>query len=391
MDPRSSRSALPKTVLALGVVSFFTDVSSEMIFPLLPAFLAARLPAAPLLLGAMEGLADLVSAGIKIWAGRLTDRSARLRPLVFAGYGLSTFFRPLMAFVGAWWQPLVVRSLDRVGKGLRGAPRDVLIASWAGADSRGRAFGFHRAMDHGGAAVGALIASVALFWGASMERIFLFSAIPGALALVAISFSKEAPAREPKATQERLDPIPSRLYWYLAPVALFSLANATEAFLLLRLSEQGLSAALLPVAWLVLHFIKSVISTPAGRLADSMGSQRLVPVGWLLFSVSYVALALSPSWPWTVAAMALFGLHRALAEGAEKSLLVELSPVEARGRAFGLFHALTGLGALGAGLAFGGLWLRWGPSFAFLLAGGLSALAAALLVLWLPRARASAA
>ena len=389
MDPHTPNgSRLPRTVVVLGVVSLLTDVSSEMIFPLLPAFLAARLPgSAPLLLGLMEGLADLVASVLKFQSGRWADRSRRLKPLVLLGYGVSGLARPLMAFITAPWQPLLIRALDRVGKGVRTSPRDALIAHTVQPGLRGRAFGFHRGMDHAGAALGALVALGLLALGLSVERIFLLSAVPGLLGVLAVLLARE-PVRAPAtASAGPQGAVPRRLGWFLGPVALFGLANATDAFLLLKLRAEGAPATLLPLAWLMLQAVKALVSYPAGWLADRLGPARLVALGWTLYALSYLALALVRGVGATLAVMAAYGLYHALAEGAEKSLLTSLVPAQARGRAFGLYHSLSGFAALGAGLLFGALWTALGSAWAFGAAAALAGLSALLLVLLLPRAR----
>jgi MFS family permease len=382
---------LPRTVVVLGVVSLLTDVSSEMIFPLLPAFLAARLPAAPLLLGAMEGLADLVSALLKYQSGVWSDRARRLKPLVLLGYTVSCFARPMMAFVTAVWQPLVIRSLDRVGKGVRSTPRDTIIAHTVPEGARGRAFGFHRGMDHAGAAIGSLVAIVLVAAGLRVEQVFLVAAVPGVLGVLAILLASEPP-RAPVLEQAQATaraPVPRRLGYYLVPVVLFGIANSTDAFILLKLSEEGASPALLPFAWLMLHAVKAGVSYPAGWLADRLGASRLVVAGWLLYALSYGALSLVHGVTGTLVVMGIYGLYHALAEGAEKSLLTSLVSAEARGRAFGLYNGLVGGASLAAGLLFGAVWTRWGSAAAFTTAGILAALSAILLVLLLPRTRAT--
>ncbi len=390
MDPAARpETHLPRTVVVLGVVSLLTDVSSDMIFPLLPAFLAARLPAAPLLLGTMEGVADLVSALLKYQSGVWADRARRLKPLVLLGYGLSSAARPLMAFVTLAWQPILIRSVDRVGKGLRSTPRDALISSSVDKGARGRAFGFHRGMDHAGAALGALLAMGLVALGVSVERIFLIAAVPGVLAVVALLLVREPPRPELPATEEKggRAPVPRRLTYYLLPVTLFGVANSTDAFLLLKLTEEGAAPELLPLAWLMLQAVKSAVSFPAGRLADRLGASRLVLAGWSLYALSYLALAWVHGVGPTLGVLAVYGLYHALAEGAEKSLLSSLVPAEAQGRAFGLYNGLAGGASLAAGLLFGLLWTAWGSTSAFLTAGVLAGVSAALLVLLLPRAR----
>ncbi|WP_257459745.1 MFS transporter [Archangium lipolyticum] len=389
--PPPHAGRLPRTVVVLGVVSLLTDVSSDMIFPLLPAFLAARLPAAPLLLGTMEGLADLVSALLKYQSGVWADRARRLKPLVLLGYGLSSLMRPLMAVVTAAWHPIAIRALDRVGKGVRSSPRDALIAHSVDAGSRGRAFGFHRGMDHAGAAVGSLAALLLVAVGLRVEQVFFIAAVPGLLGVLALLLVREPERPVPQASApgatRALAPVPRRLAYYLVPVTLFGVANSTDAFLLLKLTEEGAKPEFLPLAWLLLQAVKSAVSFPAGRLADRLGASRLVLTGWSLYALSYLALAWARGVTLTMIVIAIYGLYHAMAEGAEKSLLTALVPAEARGRAFGLYNGLVGGASLAAGLLFGALWTKLGSTTAFITAGVLAGLSAALLVVLLPRAR----
>lgn len=393
MDRAGSSRRLPAAVVLLGVVSLLTDASSEMIFPLLPAFLAARIPHAPVLLGAMEGLADLIAAGAKWWSGRWADRARRLKPMILFGYSLAAVMRPLMAFATHWWQPLTIRSIDRIGKGLRGTPRDALIAEAVPAGGRGRAFGYQRGMDHAGAALGSVLAIILVAAGLEAENIFLLSVVPGVLAVVALLFVREPPRQvapdvllAPTAAKRALEPMPRRLWAYFVPVTMFGLGNATDAFLLLKLTEQGASPALAPVAWLLLHAVKSAVSFPAGRLADRLGNARVVMAGWAMYALSYVALAFSPNWMITLVVIAFYGLYHAFAEGAERALLADLSPDASRGRAFGTYYALAGVSALGGGILFGVLWERVSSRGAFLTAGVLALLSLVLLRMLLPKA-----
>jgi len=385
----SNRAALPATVVVLGLVSLLTDLSSEMIFPLLPAFLAARFPDAPLLLGAMEGLAEMVAALFKWLSGQWADRAKRLRPLVIGGYAIATAARPLMAFAISWWQPLLIRAVDRVGKGIRGSPRDAMISSWVSEGGRGRAFGFQRAMDNGGAALGAFAAATLVGMGFGVEKVFLLSAIPGVLSVLALLFASEPESRVAVSQGDRavLEPVPRRLFAYLGPVALFGLANSTDAFLLLKLTAEGAPATLLPLAWLMLQAVKSIISFPAGWAADRMGSARVVAAGWGLYAVSYLGLALVHGVGGTLAVIAFYGLYHGLAEGAERALLSSLAPAQSRGRAFGLYYAVSGISALAAGLGFGAIWKWFGQSAAFLSAAGIAGVSTLLFVALLPIAR----
>ncbi|HEX4803183.1 MAG TPA: MFS transporter [Myxococcaceae bacterium] len=388
MDLAAKRSALPRAVIALGLVSLFTDVGSDMIFPLLPAFLAARFPDAPLLLGSMEGLAELVAAIFKWWSGRWADRVHRLRPLVVAGYSLSAAVRPLMGLVTAWWQPLLIRSTDRIGKGIRSSPRDAMISAWVPEGGRGRAFGFHRAMDNGGAALGALLAAALVGAGLKVEAVFLIAAIPGAVSVATLLLVAEPKRQVPvAAVRHSQAPVPGRLFAYLGPVAVFGLANSTDAFLLLKLTAEGAAPQLLPLAWLMLQAVKSLVSYPAGWVADRLGSASVVAWGWALYAVSYLGLALIHSVPATLAVIAFYGLYHGFSEGAERALLASLAPPESIGRAFGLYYALGGVAALVAGLGFGALWNWMGQSAAFFSAAVTAGIATVLLVALLPVAR----
>jgi MFS family permease len=378
---------LPRAVVLLGVTSLLTDTSSELVFTLLPAFLAARFVDAPIILGAMEGVAELVAAGLKAVSGAWADRARRLKPLVVAGYGLAAVARPFMALATLAWHPVLVRAVDRVGKGLRTSPRDALLAASIPAERRGEAFGFHRGMDHAGAALGAGLAAALTALGLSPERVFLGSALPGAAGVAVLLLIREPERRPPAAPSGEAAHLPRRVWAFLLPVGLFALGNATDAFLLLRLSELGAPAPVLPLAWLLLHVVKSAVSWPAGRLADRLGHARVVKVGWALYAVSYLGLAWAASIPATLGLMAFYGLYHALAEGAEKALLAGLVTEGVRGRAFGLYHALTGVGALAGGLLFGVAWRQLGSGSAFVLAAVLAGSALGLLQVLLPRAQ----
>jgi MFS family permease len=245
-------------------------------------------------------------------------------------------------------------------------------------------------MDHAGAAVGALLAMLLVAVGLSVEQVFLAAAVPGLLAVFAILLVREeprAPVTPATGAGNALAPVPRRLAFYLVPVTLFGVANSTDAFLLLKLTEEGAPPELLPLAWLLLQAVKAAVSYPAGWLADRLGAARIVLAGWCLYALSYLALAGVHGVPLTLAVIAVYGLYHALAEGAEKALLVALVPAEARGRAFGFYNGLSGGAALVAGLLFGALWTAWGSATAFLTAGVLAGASAALLLLLLPRAR----
>ena len=382
---------LPATVVGLGVVSLLTDASSEAIFPLLPAFLAG-LGASNAFIGLVEGAADLVANVLKYATGLLADRRARLKPLVLAGYGLSTAARPLVAFALAPWHVLAVRMLDRVGKGVRTSPRDALIAEATAPAIRARAFGFHRAMDHAGAALGTLLGAGVL-WAlgtgarattAQLRTVFLWAAIPGVLALVALALTREPPrAAPPAAPQAPASPLPPALRRALLPVVLFSLANATDAFILVKLARLGAAPVLAPLLWLALHVVKASTATAGGRLADRSGRRNALALGWTVYGVLWAAVGLVESVPLLFVLSAAYGTSHGLVEGAERALVADLGG-RGKGKAFGVYNALAGLGALGASTAFGAAWDRFGDALAFAASGALALVAAGALLVLVP-------
>ena len=379
--------ALPRAVKALGVVSLLTDASSEMIYPLLPAFLIA-LGSGPAFLGLVEGLAEATAAGLKVLSGWLSDRARRRKPLIVAGYGLSTVARPLLALAAAPWHVLAVRLADRTGKGTRGAPRDALIAEVTSAAARGRAFGFHRAMDHAGAFVGPLLASAALAMGAEMRTVFALAAIPGALCLLVLVFGvREDQEAEPRPAAAHVEETTSSSFRrYLAVLAIFTLGNSTDAFLLLRAQQVGVSLTALPLLWAFHHAVKSLTSTWGGGLSDRLGRRKTIALGWGVYAIAYLgfAWASTPLHAWLL--FGFYSLFFALTEGPERALVADLA-ARARGRAFGLYHALTGAMLLPASLLTGAIWQRWGALAALGTGAGLAAVAAAALLVLVPERR----
>ncbi len=370
---------LPPTVLALGLVSFLTDLSSEMIYPLLPVFLTATLGAGAVALGAVEGAAESTAALLKLASGWWSDRARRRKPLVVAGYTLASAVRPLVALASSVPQVLAVRVADRVGKGLRSSPRDALIAEAVDPQVRGRAFGFHRAADHTGALAGPLIA-FALLRGAGLglRTVFLLAAVPGALAVAAVAFGvretagkpadrpPEPAARPGSAARLRLGGgLGGRFWAFLAILFVFTLGNSTDAFLLLRAVDLGVTPALLPILWALHHLVKATVSTPAGMLSDRFGRRGPIAAGWALYALVYLGFAFA-STGWQVWLLfAVYGLFFALTEGVERALVADLGGVEGRGAAFGWYYLALGVGALPASLLFGMIWQRWGALAAF--------------------------
>jgi len=369
-------------VLALAAVSFLTDVSSDMTYPLLPVFLATVLGASATTLGAIEGAAESTAALLKLASGWWSDRAPRRKPLVLAGYTIASIIRPLIGLAQSAPQVLGIRVTDRVGKGIRTSPRDALIADSVDASIRGRAFGFHRAADHAGAVVGPLLAFALLRWeGVDLRTVSLLTAIPGALAVAMLLFGvREVPRASPPKETKGLDlkvPLGGRFWAYLGVLFLFTLGNSTDAFLLLRAGKLGVAPALVPILWAMLHVVKSLSSTPGGVLSDRLGRKPLIVAGWILYALVYFAFGrASTQWQaWTL--FAIYGLYFGMTEGVEKALVADLVVPERRGAAFGWYNLAIGLGALPASLLFGALWDRWGSTAAFDF-GALLALVAAI-------------
>lgn len=377
---------LPRTVVALGVVSLLTDASSEMIVPLLPAFLVS-LGASGAFVGAVNGVADTASSLMKLASGGWADRAARKKPLVLLGYGLASIVRPLVAIAQAPWHVLAIRFTDRLGKGVRTAPRDALIAQATPADRRGAAFGFHRAMDHTGALIGPLFAYVLLRW-LPPRTIFALAAIPAAVSLVALAlFVREeaAPARVAPAAGAARPRLPPRLLAILAVIVLFTMGNSTDFFLLLRAQDVGIDATLAPILWSLLHLSKAALSTPLGALSDRVGRRRLLFFGWGVYALVYLGFSFASA-PWHVWALfAAYGVFFAATEGVEKALIADLAPAELRGRAFGLYHFLVGACALPASVGFGVVWDQVSHGAAFACGAALAGAAAIGLALIRPR------
>jgi MFS family permease len=397
-----SRARLGRNVIAIGAVSFFTDVSSEMIYPLLPVFLTTVLGAPASVLGAIEGAAETTASLLKLASGWWSDRVRKRKPLVVFGYALASLARPLIAVAQSAGQVLAIRLTDRVGKGIRNAPRDALIAESVDPSIRGRAFGFHRAADHAGGVLGPLLAFALLQWFAlDMRSVFWIAAIPGALAVItAIVFVKEVHSRTESADShtggattvvppaERAPATPTKLpgrFWaYLGVVLLFTLGNSTDAFLLLRASDLGVPVALAPILWAALHVVKSSASTHGGALSDRIGRVPTLIIGWGIYAAVYLGFAFA-SEAWHAWALFLaYGLYFAFVEGTERALVADFVPAAKRGTAFGWFHLTVGLGMLPASILFGLLWDRLGAPVAFMTGAALAG-AAALGILMVPR------
>jgi len=392
VDPSGNpldRFGLSRPVWLLGWVSFFTDTASEMIYPLLPLFLTRTLGAGAMSLGVIEGVAEGANSVLKIVSGWLADRTGQPKRLVLAGYGLSSLTRPVIAFVTAWPQVLALRFTDRLGKGIRSSPRDALLARFAPDKTRGRVYGFHRAMDHAGAVAGPLIATAYLYFHPEAYRsLFMWTLVPGIIVIVLISRLPNQTTRAPlappapeapSALRAPRAPLAPRFWRAMAVIALFALGNASDAFILLRLSDLGVAAVWIPVIWSGLHVVKMTSSVLGGVLSDRFGRRAMIGLGYLWYAAIYAGFAWVTSLPAVIAIFLAYGVYFGLTEGVEKAWVADLSPVESRGLAFGVYNAVLGGGGLAASLVFGAIWTRVSPQAAFLAGAGF-ALAACLLL-----------
>lgn len=376
---------LPRTVWLLGLVSLFNDSASELLYPLVPLYLSSVLMAGPKALGIIEGIAEATSSLLKLFSGALTDRSRSAKPWVVAGYGLAALSRPLMGLAASWPAVLALRFADRVGKGLRSSPRDALLARAVPEQQRGLAFGLHRAMDNAGAVIGPLLAAWLLARDVALRDIFIWAALPGAAA-VALALA----LREPQPAQHTRPPFDWRLSGfgpsyrrYLLTLAVFTLGNSSNMFLLLRARELGLPAAQVPLLWALVSAIAMLLSTPLSALSDRLGRWRLIVGGWTVYGLFYLLLGLIGGAQWLLWPLfAFYGVFLAATEGAEKALVADLAPRALLGTAYGWFNLTTGIMLLPASFLFGLLWQQLGPLFAFGLSAACALGAVLLLQFW---------
>jgi MFS family permease len=383
---------LGRNVVALGVVSLLTDLSSEMIYPLLPVFLSTTLGASATMLGVIEGIAESTAGVLKFASGWWSDKLGKRKPLVVAGYTLASIARPLVAVAQSANQVLLIRFTDRVGKGIRTAPRDALIADSVNEDSRGVAFGFQRAADHAGAVIGPLLAFVLLgAVGMDIRTVFLLASVPAALSVVVlVAAVREGGSRAERGSGGNVvgsaggvadGGLGAPLWRLLAVIFLFTLGCSTDAFLLLRAADLGVPIALLPILWAMLHVVKSLSSTPGGALSDRRGRRPVLLAGWVLYAVVYLGFAYAQS-EWHVWALfAVYGCYFGLVEGTEKALVADMVPAARRGAAFGAFNLTVSAAALPASLIFGLIWDRAGAATAFQFGAAIAIAACAALLL----------
>jgi MFS family permease len=387
------RRPLSKSVRLLGWVSLLTDAATEAVYPILPVFITQVLGGPPVALGIVEGAADATSSVLKVVSGRWSDRLGARKPIVVLGYTLSSLVRPFIAVTTSWAHVFAIRVADRIGKGLRASPRDAMLASLAPADERGRVFGYHRAMDHAGAALGPLLAAIFLYLSPDNFRLlFVLTIIPGALAVIILLRVPEvidkpkglSPPGGLSAPDSSGDgpsgpSIPRPLKKYLWIFAIFTLGNSSDAFLLLQLSHAGVPLVGLTLLWSGQHAIKALITMTGGLLSDRLGRRLLIISGWIIYAIVYAGFAFSQNVYALIAWFLIYSAYAAAVEGSEKALVADLAPEGMRATAFGWHAAVQGLGALAAGIFFGLLWQFFGAPAAFLTGASLALIAALLL------------
>lgn len=375
-------SGLPATVWLLGAVSFFNDSASELVYSVLPLYVASVLMAGPAALGIMEGVAEATGSLFKLFSGVISDRMGSSRIWVTGGYGLAAVARPLMGLASSWPVLLALRFSDRLGKGLRTAPRDALLAMSVDPSRRGLAFGLHRSLDNAGAVVGPLVAAWLLSRHVAIREALVWAALPGVV-VIGLTLMVREPGRSPsvaKAFDWHLSSFPAPFRRYLAVLAVFTLGNSSNMFLLLRAREAGLPEYQVPLLWALVSLTAALFSTPLSALSDRLGRRSLIVSGWAIYGVFYLSMGIrgTPLWP----LFAAYGLFMAATEGAEKAYVADFAPQARLGSAYGWFNMVTGIMLLPASVLFGAIWQKLGSGTAFAFSASCALIASILLRYW---------
>jgi MFS family permease len=407
-EERPSIRQLPRNVWAVGLTSFFMDISSEMVINILPLFLANVLGVQTSVIGLIEGIAEATASILKLFSGWLSDKLGGRKWLAVAGYGLSAVSKPFFYFAGTWELIAGVRWADRVGKGIRTAPRDALVADSVTKEVRGLAFGFHRAMDTAGAMLGIIIAVIVVWLAqkntldlskSTFQTIVLISLLPAFLAVLSLAIgTKDVPVKGQRtAPKFSLQSMGRPFIVFLVIVGIFTLGNSSDAFLVLRAQNLGITVTGILVMLVMFNLIYSLISTPAGSLSDRIGRRRLIIGGWLVYALIYLGFAFAQA-AWQVWALYVaYGLYYGMAYGTANALVADLVPEQLRGTAYGTYNAIIGILAFPASLIAGllwqglGSWKGFGPSAPFLFGGTLALIATLLMIFWLPRVQGKTA
>ena len=400
---RTTIRQLPRNVWAVGLTSFLMDISSEMVINILPLFLSNVLGVQTSIIGLIEGIAEATASILKLFSGWLSDKLGGRKWLAVAGYGLSAITKPLFYFANSWQLVAGVRWADRIGKGIRTAPRDALVADSVTRETRGLAFGFHRAMDTAGAMIGLLIAAVVVWLAqannlslskSTFQTIVLISTIPAFLAVLALAVGAKdvVVTSHCAAPKFSLRSMGRPFNIFLVIVSIFTLGNSSDAFLVLRAQNLGISVLGILMMLVVFNLVYSLVATPAGRRSDRIDRRRMIIAGWIVYAVIYLGFAMAAE-GWQVWLLYVaYGLYYGMAYGTANAMVADLVPENLRGTAYGTYHAMIGLLAFPASLIAGilwqgaGNWAGFGPSAPFLFGGSLALIAALLMSLWMPRA-----
>jgi len=377
--------SLPRTVWLIGLISFVNDAASEMLYPLMPLYLATVLMAGPKALGLIEGIAEATSSIFKLVSGVIVDRTKKTKPWIVIGYFLAGIGRPLIAIANSWTWVLCIRFTDRLGKGLRTSPRDALLADSVPSNQRGLTFGLHRSMDNAGAVFGPLIAALLLSMNIPLRDIFLWAVVPGIITVALALCLKEVP-REQQVIQPfswSLEGLSPQFKRYILVAGIFALANSSDMFLLLRARELGVPQEQIPLLWAAISLITTLFGTPLSALSDRFSRKNFILIAWCAFAFFYIAMSFSGITIWMLCALfGIYGLFKAATEGVEKALVADLAPKGMTGTAFGWFNLISGLMLLPASLIFGWLYESFSPQYAFLFSGSCAMLAFLLLAVW---------
>lgn len=374
-----------RNIIMLGLVSCFADISSEMVYPLIPLYLTAAFGATPMLVGVIEGIAESIASLLKVFSGYISDRFQRKKAIAFCGYATGVLYKIALLFAGSWSGILLARVIDRFGKGIRTAPRDVMVSESADNDGMGRAFGIHKMLDMAGSAVGILLAFflVRSIGEGGYRTIFAISIIPVGVALCLFFFIREKRENREAVRRERfwrnMSRLDGRLKLYLAVTFLFTLGNSSNSFLLLRASDIGFSSSGAILLYFVYNMTASILALPCGRLSDRVGRKGLLVGGYLIFSLVYFGFAFCGSKPLMVLIFVVYGVFTAMTAGVERAFIAEIAPAELKGTMLGLHSTQAGIALLPASVIAGALWDGVGASAPFVYGGALSLLSAVIL------------
>jgi len=383
-------------IFFIGLISFFTDISTEMVYPLIPLYLTGAFGATPALVGLIEGIAESLAGLLKVFSGYLTDKFQKKKLIAFCGYAPGLFYKFALIFAGSWLGVLGARVIDRIGKGIRTSPRDVLVSESTDSKNMGKAFGLHKTLDMFGAGLGILI--IYLLMRASggsydYKRLFAFSMIPAFLGLVMFVFVKEKKLARQESKREyfwkNINKIDGQLKLYLLVVFIFTLGNSSNAFLILKAKETGFDEINVILLFLIYHIVAAVLSLPMGKLSDKIGRKNLLVPGYLAFALCYFGFAFANAKPAMIAVFAVYGIYTAMITGVERAFVAEISPAELKGTMLGLHSTVSGIALLPASVIAGLLWNNFGASVPFIFGASLSLLSSMLLLIFMKGKKAT--